>query len=114
MKTARHLTRAQLRELEQELLSERARLERAMAARTAGGPAATPDVAFGAPAQEAGGLAVALETRALGRHGSLVDALRRLEDGTYGSCLGCHGPIAYGRLLVMPEATHCMTCGSGG
>ena len=113
MNAARHLTRAQLCELERELRRERARLERSLMARMGAGdpawalgsvPRATPDAG--------GGLAAALETRTLGRHQSLVAALRRLEEGTYGVCLSCREPIPYGRLLVMPEATHCVGCGA--
>jgi RNA polymerase-binding transcription factor DksA len=106
------LTRAQLRELERELLSARARLERALMARI--GADGAPGWSVGdprAPSDAAGGLAVALETRTLARHQAVVDALRRLEGGTYGLCQRCRAPIPYARLLVMPEATHCVTCG---
>jgi RNA polymerase-binding transcription factor DksA len=58
-----------------------------------------------------GGLPVMLESRTLGRHETLVSALRRLEAGTYGLCLGCNESIPFGRLSVMPEATHCIACG---
>jgi RNA polymerase-binding transcription factor DksA len=53
-------------------------------------------------------------------HGSAQDrlaaisaALRRLEAGTYGQCTRCGNSISFGRLSVMPEATFCVTCGSG-
>lgn len=38
-------------------------------------------------------------------------ALARIDDGTYGRCEACRDPIAFGRLLIMPEATHCASCG---
>ena len=40
----------------------------------------------------------------------LLDALRRLDAGTYGTCHGCRLPISYVRLSVMPETTVCVDC----
>ena len=37
-------------------------------------------------------------------------ALKRLNDGTYGACTVCGGPIMEARLDAMPEAAHCMAC----
>jgi RNA polymerase-binding transcription factor DksA len=45
------------------------------------------------------------------RQFAVADALRRIEEGTYGVCERCREPIAYERLSVMPETRHCMTCG---
>jgi len=109
--TAAFPTRTQLRELERELRSERARLERAIGA---GGWHVDEAPGFGdgrrTSATADGGLAVAVESRTLARHEALTEALRRLEAGTYGRCASCGKPIPYGRLLVMPEATHCVAC----
>jgi RNA polymerase-binding transcription factor DksA len=114
MSAARHLTNTQLRDLADELRTERARLERSIATRTGAedSPVATGNGLWAAK-QTAGGLAVALETRMLDRHEMIDSALGRLEDGTYGVCMSCRGPISYGRLLVMPEATYCVSCGAG-
>lgn len=113
MNAARPLTRAQLRDLENELRSEQARLQRSIATRmgTDDAPPAMGGALRGG-AQTSGGLAVALETRIFDRHELIDSALRRLADGTYGLCVSCHDPIPYGRLLVMPEATHCVSCGA--
>ena len=110
--TAR-LTPAQIRDLERELRSVRARLERSMVAGTPADGSTTPShsVRRARPDTE-GGLAAVLETRTLARHEALVDALRRLEGGTYGLCVSCYEPIPYERLLVMPEAVHCVPCES--
>lgn len=111
MSMARRLTSKQLRELERELRGERARLERAMLAE--GGDASGEmmlDAPLRAPTDADGGVAIALETRVAGRHPALVDALRRIENGTYGDCASCERPIPYGRLLAMPEATRCVSC----
>jgi RNA polymerase-binding transcription factor DksA len=102
MSAAQALTRAQLRELERELRSERARLERSM----------TTESGARSPTSAEEGLGLALASRTRARHATLVDALRRLESGTYGTCASCQSPIPYGRLLAMPEAAHCVTCGA--
>jgi len=113
MIAARRLTQAQLRDLEDELRDQRARVERSIATRM-GADDAAPAMrsALRGGAQTHGGLAVALETRIFDRHEMLDSALRRLEEGTYGLCVSCHNPIPYGRLLVMPEATYCVRCGA--
>jgi DnaK suppressor protein len=40
----------------------------------------------------------------------LEAALKRLNEGTYGVCTVCGGPIMEARLDAMPETAHCMTC----
>jgi RNA polymerase-binding transcription factor DksA len=37
-------------------------------------------------------------------------ALRRIEDGTYGTCVRCGGPIPDERLAAVPYAVLCVTC----
>ncbi len=37
-------------------------------------------------------------------------ALRRIEDGTYGICLGCEEPISPARLGAVPWAALCIQC----
>ena len=109
------LTRAQLKKLERELRRERARLEATLSSVNG---ATTPLLArqdvFRSLPDTDGGLPMMLEARTLTRHDTLVEALRRLEEGTYGQCLGCEQPIPYGRLAVMPETTYCITCGPRG
>jgi DnaK suppressor protein len=39
-------------------------------------------------------------------------ALQRIEDGTYGTCVDCGGPISEARLAVRPEAARCLDCQS--
>jgi len=113
MNTPRRLSQAQLRDLEDELRTELARLERSIATRMGADDAApTPGSIPQGGTQAEGGLAVALETRIFDRHQLLDSALLRLEEGTYGDCVSCRNPIPYGRLLVMPEATYCVACGA--
>ena len=40
-------------------------------------------------------------------------ALRRMDDGSYGSCELCGAPIELERLEVLPQTAHCLTCQSG-
>jgi RNA polymerase-binding transcription factor DksA len=45
------------------------------------------------------------------RHLSEIDAaLVRINDGTYGLCTVCNGPIALGRLQARPQAPLCISC----
>jgi len=55
----------------------------------------------------------ALEALAASARQGIADtaqALRRMSEGTYGICQGCHKPIPLGRLRTMPHATHCALC----
>jgi RNA polymerase-binding transcription factor DksA len=113
MTALQKLTRKQVRELEVELLAERARLERLLELQSAGDAATAPTVGVvpRVPATQEGGVALALATRTHARHAAIIEALTRLAAGTYGVCGGCNGRIPFGRLLVMPETTRCVTCG---
>jgi hypothetical protein len=82
------LSDAQLGELQDELLTELRRL--------------TPGTQLGA-----------------GRHNILtqsrikliLEALKRMRAGGYGTCLRCQLPIAFDRLSVIPETKTCVRCG---
>jgi DnaK suppressor protein len=41
---------------------------------------------------------------------SIDEAMKRIEDGTYGSCLQCGKSIAKKRLAVMPNTELCIEC----
>lgn len=41
-------------------------------------------------------------------------ALRRLEEGTYGTCADCGGEIGGQRLAAIPEARDCIVCAERG
>lgn len=108
MEKGNALTAAQLRELERELRSTRARLERMMVQQ---GSEDTPRRRPGDPdGARANGDERTIDQIAVARHRQLVEALRRLESGQYGHCERCAQPIPYGRLLLVPEATRCVTC----
>jgi RNA polymerase-binding transcription factor len=42
----------------------------------------------------------------------VLDALDRLEHGSYGTCVGCGRPVPDGRLEARPEAARCVSCQS--
>lgn len=43
-------------------------------------------------------------------HDEILQALRRLDDGTYGVCTVCREPVPYERLSVVPTTEHCIGC----
>lgn len=71
-------------------------------------------LAFGPSSRGAGaitpGMLEDLAPRARRRGLQLLDALRRLDTGTFGRCAGCDAPISYVRLSVIPETTVCVEC----
>lgn len=40
----------------------------------------------------------------------IEQALDNLDDPDFGHCVGCGGQIPLGRLLALPESTHCVRC----
>jgi DnaK suppressor protein len=99
------LTAAQRRELESELRGELVALERRLASERQAESAETRVV----PAHDVSvGMRGASDI--VVRRDLVTSALARLAADAYGMCAHCGEPIPYGRLLVMPEATHCLRC----
>ena len=110
------LTPAQLEELTQELERELARLHRSMPTTgEAARPVELDQTAIGRlsrmDALQHQHLTRDLHAREQIREGEILDALRRVAEGSYGRCASCGNTIPYGRLLVMPEARTCAGCG---
>ncbi len=40
----------------------------------------------------------------------IEDAIKRIDDGTYGTCVECESPIPKERLVIMPFARLCVNC----
>ena len=40
-------------------------------------------------------------------------ALWRMEDGHYGRCVTCDGPVELERLEILPQTAQCMACQRG-
>lgn len=38
------------------------------------------------------------------------EALARIQEGSYGRCLNCGGPLGLQRLRAIPEARYCVAC----
>ncbi len=55
-------------------------------------------------------MAVATESRRQDRLQIIEAALRRLDDGEYGYCLGCDEDIPAKRLAIDPAVTRCVDC----
>jgi DnaK suppressor protein len=53
---------------------------------------------------------LAMRERATLHLQAVDDALARLDDGTYGTCIRCGRPIAPARLEALPWAAHCIDC----
>ncbi len=71
---------------------------------------AVGDDADNASAMEMENLMNALSGMEVARLRQIEDALRRIEEGTYGYCKECGEPIEEGRLLAKPFATLCISC----
>jgi len=56
-------------------------------------------------------MAKSLAERERAKLSLLLEAVKRLEEGTYGVCRGCGEGIPFGRLLVVPETPTCSACG---
>jgi DnaK suppressor protein len=53
---------------------------------------------------------VALEHTEEEIHQAVLEALQRIEDGTYGQCLECGTSIPEARLEAIPFAAYCVNC----
>jgi DnaK suppressor protein len=50
------------------------------------------------------------DIRADSRVRLILDALKRIRTGVYGTCVMCQSPIAFDRLSVIPETKTCVRC----
>lgn len=53
---------------------------------------------------------LAIETHLARQIESIEETIARIENGTYGRCEDCGGPIGEERLQVLPTATLCISC----
>lgn len=117
MASPRALTKPQLRAVREELLAERAQLLSQVA-----GLDAEADVknwregGFDDDPADAGSASFERETaQSLSNHArglltQIDDALRRIDNGVYGTCESCGKRIERARLEALPYATLCMDC----
>lgn len=112
MTTTQALSSSQLRELRSELEQELAWLLRSLTDKRSNTSGSSNDPST-APS-ERDEMEQLLRDRAQNRLAGILAALRRLDTSAYGECVSCRRPIPFGRLVVMPDATHCITCGGHG
>lgn len=110
-----HLTPTQLTELRADLEAELASLERSMKVTDIGlKPVELDQTAVGRLSRmdelQNQAMTKNLREREDVKLGSLQQALRRIEDGTYGRCTECGEGIPLARLEVFPETATCMEC----
>lgn len=111
----RHLTPGQLDELRAELDRQLAKLERSMRATDrAMKPVTLDQSAVGRLSRidnlQNQGLTAGLQAREQAKLGQITEAFKRLDAGTYGTCVVCGDPIAFERLMIFPEAPNCAGC----
>ena len=56
------------------------------------------------------GIALAEVERDAAELNAVLEALSRIERGSYGLCLDCGAPITFQRLLAQPHAPRCIRC----
>lgn len=110
-----HLTEAQILELRIELERQLSKLQKSMMVTDeALKPVELDQAAVGRLSRmdslQSQGMAKGLRERELVKLALIQEALKRLEDGTYGTCVACGGEVAFQRLLVFPESSTCAAC----
>ena len=110
-----HLSGAQLHELREELNRQLRRLQKSMkitdeALRTVELDQTAVGRLSRMDSLQNQALSEGLREREAARLGQIVEALKRLQDGTYGICTSCRGAIPFERLFVFPEAPECASC----
>lgn len=116
MTPATHLTDEQRDQLKQELLRTLCRLERSVQRNGSGNGASELDqTCVGRlsriEALQNQGLTNGLRERERIQFEQVLDALKRIEAGTYGVCTTCDIAIPIERLQVFPETRTCTPCG---
>lgn len=111
------LSKAQIAELREELQHTLARIERSLELDGGSRNTEIDQSAVGRlsriEAIQNQGLTRNLRDRERHQLEQVIEALKRLDAGTYGLCTACRGPIRYERLLVFPEVSTCTACSGG-
>jgi len=112
-----HLTEGQLEELRAELSAQLRKLERSMRVTDqALKPVELDQTAVGRLSRidslQNQGLTRNLHEREQIKLAHVREALRRMDEGTYGRCTACSSTIPFPRLYVFPETPTCAACGA--
>jgi len=110
-----HLTKDQIEDLRVELERQLGRLHKSMKVTDeAMRPVELDQTAVGRLSRmdslQNQSLSKGLHEREVVRLSQIREALGRIEDGTYGVCTVCGGPVPFERLFVFPEAPECSEC----
>jgi DnaK suppressor protein len=110
-----HLSPDQLAELKTELERQLKKLQRSMRTTSrAMKPVQLDQSSVGRLSRidnlQTQGLTAGLQAREQAKLGQILEALKRLDGGTYGTCVICGEPVAFERLMVFPEAPNCAAC----
>lgn len=110
-----HLSADQLQPLRADLERALARLERSMkTSARAARPVQLDQTSVGRlsriDAIQNQSLTQGLRAREDAKSALLRGALKRIDQGTYGLCTGCAGPLQFERLSVFPETPTCSGC----
>jgi DnaK suppressor protein len=107
------LTRNERREIEALLISEIERLERFPGVFDTADEDGNTSAWSDSPVSDSTGTSSpSALLHKVGHYQALRGALQRLRSGTYGHCIYCGRSIPVGRLFVIPETEHCLSCGS--
>jgi DnaK suppressor protein len=111
------LTPEQIEQLRAELQRTLCRLEKSMATNGNGKATDIDQSAVGRlsriEAIQNAGFTQNLKARERQQLEEVLAALTRMEEGVYGLCTACQGPIRFERLQVFPETRTCNLCGTG-
>ncbi len=111
------ITPEQIEVLKEDLMSELLRLERSMGLTEEASEVVELDqTAVGRLSRmdslQSQSMAKNLKEREAVKLALIVDALERIEQGTYGLCAECGESLSIGRLSVFPESRECSGCAS--
>jgi DnaK suppressor protein len=111
----KHLSESQLEELRAELERQLKKLQRSMRTTTrVMKPVQLDQTSVGRLSRidnlQTQGLTAGLQAREQAKLGQILEALKRIERETFGTCVVCGEAVAFDRLMVFPEAPNCAAC----
>ena len=112
----KHLSESQVLELRRELENALSKLEKSLTVSAEAAQTVELDqTAVGRLSRmdslQSQGMAKGLRERETVRLALIKEALKRLDEGTYGLCVTCRAEVAFERLMVFPESPTCARCG---
>ncbi len=110
-----HLTKEQITDLRVELERQLGRLQKSMKVTDeAMRPVELDQTAVGRLSRidsiQNQSMSKGLREREVVKLSQIREALVRIEEGSYGICAVCGGPVPFERLFVFPEAPECSDC----